>query len=242
MPQPVRAQRVPIYIQIREALRTEIGAGRLQRGQQIPSESALAARFGASRMTIRQSIEDLMDEGLLYRRHGVGTFVAFPRLQRDQTRLNSFFDKAEAQGVQVEVKLLSRKVTRASSKIAAALDIPAGSQVVRLKTLRCLGGMPVTLHDTHIPCQLFSNLVNEGDEVEDLWALFTRAGYPVKRAIQKVEARQAPKEVARLLNIEGGLPVLFKERTVYAQDGTPVEFTYCYNRGDMYSLTVALER
>ncbi len=242
MPQPVRTQRVPLYIQIREALRTEISAGRLQRGQQIPSESTLVARFGASRMTVRQSIEDLVDEGLLYRRHGVGTFVAFPRLQRDQTRLTSFFDRAEAGRVQVQVRLLSRTVIKASSKVAAALDIPAGGQVVRLKTLRCLDGMPVTLHDTYIPFQLLTNGVNEDQEVEDLWTLFSREGYPVKRAIQKVEARQVPKEVARLMSMEPGLPVLFKERTVYAQDGTPVEFTYCYNRGDMYSLTVALER
>src|SRR5512146_2681717 len=97
----VRSEGIPAYVQIRETLRGEVTGGTLKRGEQLPPEHELAERFGVSRMTIRQSIEDLVNEGLLYRRHGVGTFVAFPHLQRDHTRLTSFFDKAESEGVQV---------------------------------------------------------------------------------------------------------------------------------------------
>ena len=238
----VRAEGVPIYIQIRESLRTEIISGNLKRGEQLPSENELAARYSVSRMTIRQSIEELVDEGLLYRRHGVGTFVAFPHLQRDHTKLTSFFDKAENEGVKVQAKLLSLEVIPATPKVAEALDIPAGSRVIRVKTLRYADGAPITVHDAHIPHKLFPNLVNENLEVQHLWTLFEKAGYRVKRAVQRLEAREASEEVAHLMKIKAGAPVLFKERTVYADDGTPVEFTYCYNRGDLYSLTVALER
>src|SRR5512142_1026047 len=111
----------PIYVQIREVLRSEITGGTLKRGQQLPSETGLAERFNVSRMTIRQSIADLMNEGLLYRRQGIGTFVAFPHLQRDHTRLTSFFDEADTEGVQVQVKLLSLKVIPATPKVAQAL-------------------------------------------------------------------------------------------------------------------------
>ena len=238
----VRAEGVPIYIQIRESLRTEIIGGNLKRGEQLPSENELATRYSVSRMTIRQSIEELVDEGLLYRRHGVGTFVAFPHLQRDHTKLTSFFDKAESEGVKVQAKLLSLEVIPATPKVAEALDIPAGSRVIRVKTLRYADGAPITVHDAHIPHKLFPNLVNENLEVQHLWTLFEKAGYRVKRAVQRLEAREASEEVAHLMKIKAGAPVLFKERTVYADDGTPVEFTYCYNRGDLYSLTVALER
>jgi GntR family transcriptional regulator len=64
----------------------------------------------------------------------------------------------------------------------------------------------------------------------------------VKRAIEHIEAQEATKDLARLMETQPGAPILYKERTVYADDGTPVEFTYCFNRGDVYSLTVALER
>ncbi len=238
----VRADGVPIYIQIRESLRADITGGLLKRGEQLPSENELAVRYKVSRMTIRQSIEDLVDEGLLYRRHGVGTFVAFPHLQRDHTKLTSFFDKAENEGVKVQVKLLSLEVIPATRKVAEALDLPAGSHVIRVKTLRYADNVPITVHDAHIPHKLFPDLVNENLEVQHLWTLFEKNGYRVKRAVQRLEAREASEELAQLMDVKEGAPVLFKERTVYADDGTPVEFTYCYNRGDLYSLTVALER
>src|SRR5512140_137284 len=238
----VRTDGVPIYIQIRESLRAEITGGNLKRGEQLPSENELASKYNVSRMTIRESIEDLVDEGLLYRRHGVGTFVAYPHLQRDHTRLTSFFDKAENEGLQIQAKLLKLEVIPAKAKVAEALDIPVGSHVIRVKTLRYANSVPITVHDAYMPHKLFPNLVNENLEVQHLWTLFEKAGHRVKRAIQRLEAREATKDVAALMKIKEGAPILFKERTVYADDGTPVEFTYCYNRGDIYSLTVALER
>jgi len=238
----IRTEGVPVYVQIRESLRAEITGGLLKRGEQLPSENELASKYNVSRMTIRESIEDLVDEGLLYRRHGVGTFVAYPHLQRDHTRLTSFFDKAENEGIRVQVTLLNLEVALATPKVAQALDIPMGSRIIRVKTLRCVEDIPITVHDAHIPHELFESIVNENLEAQHLWTLFEKCGYKVKRAVQRLEAREASKEIAHLLKIKEGMPVLFKERTVYADDGTPVEFTYCYNRGDMYSLTVALER
>jgi len=238
----VRTEGVPVYVQIRESLRAEIAQGLLKRGEQLPSENELAAKYNVSRMTMRQSIEDLVDEGLLYRRHGVGTFVAYPRLQRDHTRLTNFFDKAENEGFRAQAKLLSMEIIPAAPKVAEALDIHTGSRVIRVKTLRFADGVPVTVHDAHIPYKLFPNLASENLEIQHLWTIFEKAGYRVKRAVQRLEAREASKEVAQLMKIKEGAPVLFKERTVYADDGTPIEFTYCYNRGDLYSLTVALER
>ncbi len=238
----IRTEGVPVYVQIRESLRAEITGGLLKRGEQLPSENELASKYNVSRMTIRESIEDLVDEGLLYRRHGVGTFVAYPHLQRDHTRLTSFFDKAENEGIKVQVTLLNLELALATPKVAQALDIPMGSRIIRVKTLRCVEDIPITVHDAHVPHELFAGIVNENLEAQHLWTLFEKCGYKVKRAVQKLEAREASKEIAHLLKIKEGMPVLFKERTVYAADGTPVEFTYCYNRGDMYSLTVALER
>jgi GntR family transcriptional regulator len=242
MAELIRSEGIPIYVQIRESLRGEITQGILKRGQKLPSEQELAGHFKVSRMTIRESIEDLVDEGLLYRRHGVGTFVAYPHLQRDHTRLTSFFDKAENDGIQTRATLLCKEVLPAKPKIAEALDIPAGSKVIRVKTLRFADNVPITVHDAYVPQKLFACIIDEDLEIHHLWTLFERCGYKVKRAIQRLEAREATKDIAHLMKIKEGAPILFKERTVYADDGTPVEFTYCYNRGDVYSLTVALER
>ena len=242
MAELIRSEGIPIYVQIRETLRGEITSQVLKRGEKHPSEQELASQFKVSRMTIRESIEDLVDEGLLYRRHGVGTFVAYPHLQRDHTRLTSFFDKTENVGVQIRATLLNKEVLIAKPRIAQALDLPAGSKVIRVKTLRFADNVPLTVHDAYVPHILFAYILDENLEVQHLWTLFEKRGYKVKRAIQRLEAREATKDIARLMKIKEGAPILFKERTVYADDGTPVEFTYCYNRGDIYSLTVALER
>src|SRR5512141_2499676 len=162
----VRAEGVPVYVQIRESIRAEIMGGVLKRGEQLPSENELALKYKVSRMTIRESIEDLVDEGLLYRRHGVGTFVAYPHLQRDHTRLTSFFDKAENEGLQVQAKLLSLEVIPAKPRVAEALDIPVGTHVIRVKTLRYANGQPITVHDAHMPQKLFPNIVKENLEVQ----------------------------------------------------------------------------
>lgn len=233
---------IPMYVWIREALREEITGGVLKRGEKLPSEHELASKFGVSRMTVRQSMAELIDEGLLYRRHGVGTFVAFPHLERDHTRLTNFFDRAEGEGINAWATVLALEVIPARQKVAKALDIKVGDLVIRVKTLRFANNLPITIHDAHIPHKQFSSLLNESLEVQNLWSLFEQCGYKVKRAIQHIEARQATKELAKLMGIEEGAPILYKERTVYAENGTPVEFTYCYNRGDIYSLTVSLER
>jgi GntR family transcriptional regulator len=214
---------IPVYVQIRERLRDEITRGQLKRGEQLPPEHELASQFSVSRMTIRES-------------------VAFPHLQRDHTRLTSFFDKAEEEGVEVRAELLSLEVMAAEPIVARALDLPGESRVIRIKTLRYANGIPITVHEAYVPHKLFAGIVNENLEAQHLWSLFEKCGYKVKRAVQRLEAREAGKELAKLMKIRAHSPILFKERTVYAEDGTPVEFTYCYNRGDIYSLTVALER
>ncbi len=244
MDQLTRMEGVPLYVKIREALRKDINKGVVKRGEKLPSEDELAIRYGVSRMTLRQGINDLIDEGLLYRRHGVGTFVAHLHLERDHSRLTNFFENSKMDGIQVSERLLMLEVLPAKLQVAKALNLVEGEEVICIKTLRYTENVPVTIHEAFIPHKLFSQLL-EADllvETKDLWAFYERCGYRVKRAIQKLEARHADEEMASLLMVEEGSPILYKERTLFSDDGTPVEFLYCYNRGDMYSLTVTLFR
>jgi GntR family transcriptional regulator len=242
MAELIRNEGIPVYVQIRETLREEIARKVLKRGEKLPSEQELAIRFGVSRMTVRQSIAELTDEGLLYRRHGVGTFIGFPQLERDHTRLTNSFDPAESKGNNTLPSLLSMDVVPAGPKVAKALFIKEDDLVFRIKVLGWANDVPITVHEAHVPHELFSQVIDKNLEVQNLWSLFEQCGYKVKRAVEHIEAREATKELAKLMAIEVGMPLLYKERTIYAVDGTPVEFTYCYNRGDIYSLTVTLER
>lgn len=233
---------IPLYVQIRESLRDEINQGQLVPGQKIPSEDELSAKYGVSRMTVRQGISDLIDEGVLYRRTGIGTFVAQLQVERDHTRLNNFFESSKIKGFKAIAKVLAADVVPAKLKVAKALNLEEGELTLRIKTLRYADDIPVTVHDAFVPYKLFPQLLQDDLESHHLWDHMENYGYKVKRAVQRLEARDADEDLARLLGIDVGAPILYKERTVYADDGTPVEFTFCYNRGDRYSLTITLYR
>jgi GntR family transcriptional regulator len=233
---------IPLYTKIRKSLRDDITNKVLEPGQKIPSEDELAAKFGVSRMTVRQGIADLIDEGLLYRRHGVGTFVAQSHFERDHSRLTSFVESAREEGIDLVIRVLVADILPAKLKVAQSLSLQEGELAVRVKTLRYAEGVPITVHDSYVPYKLFPQLLMEDLESNQLWDIFESYGYPVKRAIQHLEAREADEEIGQLLEIDEGFPILYKERTVFIDDGTPVEFTYCYNRGDRYSLTIVLNR
>ena len=239
-----RIEGVPLYVKIREDIREDINKGIVKRGEKLPSEDELAARYGVSRMTVRQGITDLIDEGLLYRRQGVGTFVAQLHVERDHSRLTNFFEISKMNGVQVSERILKLEVIPAKLQVAKALSLPEGEFVICIKTLRFTENVPVTIHEAYVPHRLFSQLLQEDLDsmTRDLWGFYEREGYKVKRAVQRLEARQADEEMASILLVDIGTPILYKERILYADDGTPIEFLYCYNRGDMYSLTVTLLR
>jgi GntR family transcriptional regulator len=237
-----KVEGVPLYIQIRNALRQDIVAKTRLPGQRLPSEDELASQFGVSRMTVRQGISDLIDEGLLYRRHGVGTFVAHSHIVRDHTHLSNFVETARREGIDFQVRLLAAEVVPAKLKVARALALTEGDLVTQVQTLRTTAGAPITFHDSYVPYQLFPELRQENLAANHLWDIFEARGWRVKRAIETVAARLADESIAALLTVAAGDPILYKERTVFLDDGTPVDFSLCYNRGDRYRLTVRLDR
>lgn len=233
---------IPQYIRIREDLRGRILSGELSRGVKLPSEEELSNSYGVSRMTLRQSMSDLVDEGLLYRKHGVGTFVALQHFARDHNYLQNFFENSRQNGLIVDERILEMNVVPARFQVAKALNLAEGEPVIRLKTLRIVDGNPITIHEAYFSFEKFSDFVEDDTETrsKDLLAYYESRGFKVRRGIQRLDARPAEPEVAVLLEMEAGAPVLYKERTLYTEEGIPVEFLYCHNRGDLYSVTFNL--
>jgi len=233
---------VALYAQVRETLRNRIADGSYQPGERLPAEEALTAEFGVSRMTVRQGISDLLDEGLLYRKRGIGTFVAQRHVHRDHNRLTTFFDSAESENFVAKIVVLKQEVSLSRHLVARSLNMVEGEPVIHIKTLRYADGLPITLHDEFIPYKLCPDILHQDFTQILSWEALERCGFRVKHAVQKIEALPADQETAELLETEIGDPLLCKERTVVAEDGTPLEFALCYNRGDRYSLTMTLTR
>lgn len=237
-----KTEGVALYVQVRENLREKIASGDLKPGERVPAEDELAAQFGVSRMTVRQGISDLTDEGLLYRRRGIGTFVSQFHVERDHNRLTDFFETAQAEGFEAEVQLLSREVVPAKLMIARALGLQEGEPVIRIETLRLANGVPITVYDEYVPYKLCPELLTEDLHFQPAWQILEEHGYIIKRALQRIEARACDASIAALLQIEEDAPILFKHRVIYAEDGKPVELVLCHNHGNIYSAKMILIR
>ena len=237
-----RTDGVALYVQVRETLREQIESGLLKPGERLPSEEELAAQFGVSRMTVRQGVSDLTDEGMLYRRRGIGTFVTQFHVERDHNRLTDFFETARAEGFKAEVRLLSREVIPAKLMIANELGLQENEPVVRIQSSRLAGNVPVTIYDEYVPYKLRPELLTEDLRSRAAWQILEESGLVIKRAVQVIEARGADEEIAVLLDIEEDSPILFKNRVIYAEDGSPVEAILCHNHGNMYAAKMILMR
>jgi len=233
---------VALYIQIRDTLREQIMTGVLKPGEKLPSEDDLAARFGVSRMTVRRGISDLVDMGMLYRRRGVGTIVSQFHLERDHNRLADFFETARAEGFEPEVRLLGKEVVPAKLAIAEALGLQESEPLIRIQTLRLANGVPITLYEEYVPYKLCPMLLTEDMRNRAAWQVLEEQGFAIKFAVQRLEARLADARTAALLNIEEDAPILFKNRIIYIEDGTPVELIHCHNHGNLYSSKMTLVR
>jgi GntR family transcriptional regulator len=237
-----RSGEAPLYIRVRETLRDRIKQGQLSPGQKLPAEDELAAQFGVSRMTLRQGIADLTDAGVLYRRRGIGTFIAQRHVERDHNKLTDFTETAQAEGVEVKVRTLKREVVHAKLMVANLLALSETEPVVRIETLRLDDGLPVTVYDEYVPYKFCPELLQQDLPPQPVWRFLENRGCKIRRAVQKIEARQAEAEMAILLEMEEGAPLLYKQRVVMAEDGTPIELILCYNRGDRYSMKMTLIR
>jgi GntR family transcriptional regulator len=237
-----KSEGVALYVQVRETLRDQIKSGVLEPGQKLPAEDELAAQFGVSRMTVRQGISDLTDEGMLYRRRGIGTFVTQFHVERDHNKLTDFFETARAEGFEAKVELLSREVVPAKLMIAKALSLQENEPVIRIQSLRLASDVPVTIYDEYVPYKLRHELLTEDLQSRAAWQILEEHGLVIKRAVQVIQARGAEESIAKLLDVEEDSPILFKNRVIYAEDGMPVEVLLCHNRGNIYAAKVILIR
>lgn len=234
---------VPRYIRIREALRQQIQDGSYAAGELIPPEKQLAVRFGVSRMTVRHAIDGLVDEGLLYRKQGAGTFVTHRRIPHDYSRLMSSYEMVREAGLEAGTQLLMLEVVPAPELVAKALFLKPGNPVIHFERLRLAAGHPVAIVCSYVPQELCPESVLDDIPLHDsLFQLLESYGLRLRRGIQTIEVRLADRVQAALLGVEEGAPLVYVERTTFADDGTPVDFAQVYNRADTYTCTMVLNR
>jgi len=237
-----RKSPVPLYYQLKEIFRFWISSGKFNSDGRFPSESELQERFSVSRMTVRRALSELVNEGLLIREQGRGSFVVQPRVQDQLRRLTSFTEDMQLRGLPTKSKITDFQVVT-DEAVAAKMEIPADEELIRLQRLRFVKKEPIAIQTAFIRHQFCPNLVEQGLVDGSLYkTLEERYGLRLGRAVQTIEAKPADEYEEKMLKVKIGQSVLGLERLTYLQDGQPIEYVRSTYRGDRYRFTVELQR
>ena len=236
---------VPRYHQLFEILRQHVEDGQWQPHEAIPSERELELRYNVSRTTIRQALNLLVQKGLLYRKHGKGTFVARPKVQYSLQLLLSFSDELRMRGLKPSQKLLSMRRVIPRNKVREQLALTEDVEdILEINRLRLADNEPIALHSALLPLHPDQEISEaELNKVGSLYTLLeSKFGLIVAEADETIEATIADEREASLLDVAVGSPLLLVERTTWSHLRQPMEMVKMLYRADRYKLAIHMKR
>ena len=201
----------------------------------MPSEADLVSDFGVSRTTARRALDELRREGLVRREPGRGTFLASPRLRSNLAYLHSFTEEIERWGYTPGARLVSREEWVANEEVAARLEIGVGDDVLFVRRLRLADERPIFACDSYLPVGRFPALRDADYGTVSLSELFEeRTGRRIKNSRQWIGAATATSDVAALLEIPVGVPVLRVRRITVVTGDDPIELVEAHFHPERY--------
>lgn len=226
---------IPLYVQLAEGLIAKIESGELSPGEQLPPERELSASLGVNRMTLRRALHVLGSQGMIIRKHGVGTFIAEPKIDRQMEVVFRFTSGMLNQGFTPGAEMISFEEINADQILAKDLAIPTSSRVYSILRLRSINREPVMIESYKIPVQRFPGLDRFNLESRSIYEIMEiEYGIPINRARQSFEPITATSFEAELLNVNYGEALMLERRISYDDINQPVEYGKDRYRGDRF--------
>lgn len=228
------AKATPIYIQIHNQIRKMIEQEVWKIGERIPSERDLAIHFNVSRMTLRQAVQTLVDEGILERKVGSGTYVSNKKVQEKMAGIQSFTDIMTSQGRKPTSKTISYHVKPASVSEAENLKLESEEMVLRMERIRYADDIPICFEVATIPYHLVESLGKQEITKSLYKVLEAEQGITVKRAEQTISAMRASEKIAEYLSIKRGESILQLKQISYSEENLPFEYVRTQYVGERF--------
>lgn len=234
---------VPLYNQLKELLRAQILDGTYPAESRMPSESELGDQFQVSRITVRQALGDLQKEGLIFKIHGKGTFVAKPKAFQNVSTLQGLAESLAQLGHEVINQLLSVNFIAADARIAERLQLNEGDKVAEIKRVRLINREPVSLEISYVPPDIGEKLQKADLITRDIFLIIENdLQLNLGHADLAIDAVLADSELTKALNVEEGAPIMRIERLTHTATGKPIDFEFLYYRGDAFQYRFRIDR
>ena len=224
---------LPAYIKIHDQIKKDIDEGIWEIGERLPSERDLAETFEVSRMTLRQAITLLVEEGVLERRVGSGTYVASTRVQEKMRGTTSFTEIMKSQGKIPSSQLISYRRTLPSEREVEKLGIHKTENIIRMERVRYADDIPVVYEVASIPEKFIKNFKKE-EVTSHFFQTLQEHGYKIGKSQQTIYARLAKEKIAKYLGIPRGHAILGLTQVSYFDDGTAFEYVKSQYVGERF--------
>ena len=228
----------PLYLQLARKLGQAIHENRWNAGEALPSERVLSEALGVSRITARKAIALLVEQGLIRRTQGAGSFIT-PRYDDPLSRLSSFSEMLRRRGFTPSSKWISREIQPASRDEVIQLGLSPAAAVTRLKRLRLANGIVMAVENSTLPASVIPDPQAIGDS---LYSYLEQRGLAIVRALQHFRAVNASEEIAQQMGIATHDALLLITRIGYTADQRAIELTDTYCRNDYYDFVAELRK
>lgn len=228
----------PLYLQLASKLAEDIRAGKWHAGEALPPERQLCEKLQISRVTLRQAVDALVEQGLVIRRQGAGTFIT-SQIQHQLSGLTSFSETLRVKGFEPGTRWLEQRLRQAHGEEILRLGLSPDATVASLTRLRSADGRVMAYEHAVLPQRVVPDPQAVGDS---LYAYLDLQGMPVVRALQYFRAINVSARLAGHLGMKVGEAILHVVRVGYAHDGSAIELTGTYCHNDFYDFVAELRR
>ena len=226
--------KLPVYLRIHDQIKSEIEDGKWHVGDRLPSERELSENFNVSRMTLRQAIQTLADEGILERKIGSGTYVARKKVQETMIGTTSFSDIIKSQGSVPSSKTISYFVTKPSSSEMEKLQLTEKEDILKMERIRYADDIPICFEVASIPYKLVSDYDKEEITTSLYKTLAEKGNFKIGKSSQHISAVVSSEKIAHFLDIKRGEAILRMTQISYFEDGAPFEYVRSQYVGERF--------
>lgn len=237
-----KTSRVALYYQLIDIIMDNIQSGKLKEHDQIPSEREFCDEYDISRATVRQAIQILEKDGVIYKEHGKGTFVSPIKMNQDLLKFYSFTEEMQKLGKIASTRVLQFDVIDDEVEVNRRMKLSEETRLYKIVRLRYADNEPMMVVTTYVPCERFPGLRADDLENNSMYEIFTgRYNAVFSKAEENFQPVYTQLREAELMNIDVDSPSMKIERTTYENDNI-IEYAIGIARGDKFKYGVVLEK